>query len=151
MDRSYARHRCKTSLTIALLAMSVASCDIPRDPENTLETVRGDTLTVGVNGDNEPADPKERAALDRLAERLDAELVIRRGELHHLVADLEEGDIDLIGGHFPKTTPFSGEVGLSAPVSTMMLGDRQVKTVFAVRKGENGFLAEVEKAIGNSP
>ena len=145
------RFRNVIAVFIAAAGVTLAGCDLPRDPHGTTEKVRGTTLTVGVEAEEEPSDRRERAALERLADRLDADLVYERGELHRLVKRLEDGKIDLIAGHLPRTTPFAGELGTTAAVSSMTLGDRQVKTVFAIRKGENGFLAEVEKAIGETP
>ena len=49
-----------------------------------------------------------------------------------------------------RFSPFAKEVGTTGPVSSMLLGDKRVKTVFALRKGENGFLMETEKAIGGA-
>jgi len=135
---------------LLLLLPALAGCDLPRDPQGTLDKVRGGTITVGVNADDEPADPRERAALERLAGDVGADLSFRVDELHTLIADLEGGRIDMIAGHIPKTTPFAEKVGLSASVSRMTLGDDEVKTVFAVRKGENGFLTAVETAIGET-
>ena len=112
--------------------------------------LRGQALIVGVTTDDEPSDPDERAAIQRLAKRLDATVEYRRDEIHHQVKALEEGEIHLLAGHLPKTTPFAKEVGTTGPVSSMLLGDKRVKTVFALRKGENGFLMETEKAIGGA-
>lgn len=143
----------KYSPIVALIAClaALSACDLPRDPEQTTQKLRGGTLTVGVGAAEEPDDPRERDILRRLAQRLDAELRYEQGELHWLVSELEEGRVDLIAGRIPKTTPFAKETGLTAPVSAMTLDGRQVKTVFLIRKGENGFLTEVERAIGVSP
>tara|TARA_B100000949_G_scaffold226275_1_gene231430 strand:+ start:580 stop:1017 length:438 start_codon:yes stop_codon:yes gene_type:complete len=141
----------KTKLLAALLlGMALAGCDLPRDPEATTDHVRGKTLIVGITTDDEPSDPKERAAIEQLAERLDAQVEYRRGELHQLVRTLEDGGIHLIAGHIPETTPFATETGLSAPVSSVVVDGERVKTVFAVRKGENGFLTEMETAMGGT-
>lgn len=135
-------------LTSIALAVSLAGCDLPRDPEDTTATVRGGTLIVGVSTDEEPSDPKERAAIERLAERLDAKVEYRSDEIHRQVEALKEGEIQLLAGHIPETTPFASEIGTTAPVSSMELGGERVKTVFALRKGENRFLVETEKAMG---
>ena len=137
-------------IAVALIGLAVAGCDVPADPEHTTEQVRGQTLIVGVTTDDEPSDPDERAAIERLAKRLDATVEYRRDEIHHQVKALEEGEIHLLADHLPKTTPFAKEVGTTGPVSSMLLGDKRVKTVFALRKGENGFLMETEKAIGGA-
>lgn len=131
---------------LALLAL--AGCDVPRDPEGTLSDVRGKTLIVGVNDGNEPADERERAVLERFAESVNADISYHRAEFHRLAADLKNGRIHVIAGHLPKTTPFSKEIGLSVPVSSMELDGERVETVFAVRKGENGLLTSLETALG---
>jgi len=140
----------RLTLVLALLFPALVGCDLPRDPESTLVKVRGGTLTVGIGGPGGPTDPGERAALERLASDVGAEITYHSAELHKLAAELQDGRIDIIAGHLPQKTPFSKELGLSAPVSTTRLGNETVKTVFAVRKGENGFLQAVETAIGES-
>lgn len=135
-------------IAVALIGLALAGCDVPADPEHTTEDVRGKTLIVGITTDDEPSDPDERAAIDRLAKRLDATVEYRRNEIHRQVKALEKGEIHLLAGHLPKTTPFAKEVGTTGPVSSMLLGSKRVETVFALRKGENGFLMETEKAIG---
>jgi hypothetical protein len=131
-----------------LIAMFVISCDVPRDPEGTLEKVRGATLTVGVNGKNELTDERERQVIEHFASSLDAKISYHHGELHQLVAELENGEIDLIAGKLPGQTPFANKLGLSQPVSTTVLDGKTIDTVFAVRQGENGFLFQLEKSAG---
>jgi hypothetical protein len=131
-----------------LVALLIVSCDVPRDPEGTLEKVRGATLTVGVNGQNELTDARERQVIEHFASSLDAKIRYQHGELHQLVAQLENGEIDLIAGKLPGQTPFAKKLGLSQPVSTTVLDGRTVDTVFAVRQGENGFLFQLEKSAG---
>jgi hypothetical protein len=142
--------RATSVLMAAFMGLALAGCDVPADPEHTTDTVRGQTLVVGVTTDDEPSDPDERAAIERLAQRLDATVEYRRDEIHRQVKALEEGEIHLLAGHLPKTTPFAKETGTTVPVSSMLLGGKRVKTVFALRKGENGFLVETEKAIGGA-
>lgn len=143
----------KTSISpiaVTCLLLALAGCDVPRDPEQTLDHVRGATLVVGIGTGDDLTDPRERAAVDRLADELDARTVFRRAEFHRLATELENGEIDMIAGALPENTPFSKRLGLSAPVSSVRLGEREIKTVFAVRKGENGFLKSVETAIGQT-
>ncbi|MFD1694340.1 ABC transporter substrate-binding protein [Roseibium aestuarii] len=137
-----------------LLPLALAACNFPQDPEETLDKVRGGELVVGVNGSSkaDPAagleNPRERAILTRFAERLDARIVLRHDEFHQLAAALEEGEVDLIAGDLPETTPFATRLGLSRPMSETRLRGETVKTVFAVRKGENRFLSLLETVAG---
>ncbi|MFN0264243.1 hypothetical protein ACKTEK_10240 [Tepidamorphus sp. 3E244] len=137
-------------LVILPFLLALGACDMPRDPEGTLDKVRGKELIVGVMNVS-GLDDRETAAIERVAQRLEAEAVLQPGEPHKLVADLNTGHVHLLAGGIPKNTPFKSETGLTAPVSSTVIEGERVETVFAVRKGENGFLAAVERALRSQP
>ncbi|TCD15187.1 hypothetical protein [Oricola cellulosilytica] len=128
---------------------ALLGCELPKDPSRTSQTVRGDVLIVGTDGPVPPENEAEKAALTRLAANLNARLEYRQAGIHALAADLESGEIHVLAGGLPRNTPFKNRFGLSSPVSEVLLDGKREKTVFAIRKGENGFLLQVNKAVGD--
>lgn len=99
-------------LAVALAAAGLlAACDVPRDPEGTLERVRGGTLRVGVADAppwvvaGEPPGGIEPELVRRFAAELGAEVVWRRGAAHELIAALERYELDLVVGGFTEGSP----------------------------------------------
>ena len=97
-------------LCLPLLAAAalLAGCDaleaFPRDPEGTLERVRGGTLRAGilhappwVEALDEPRGP-EAEIVRTLARELDAEVLWVRGAPDQLLLLLEEHELDLLRG-----------------------------------------------------
>jgi hypothetical protein len=129
-----------------LIGAILAGCDLPRDPEETLETVQGQELRVGVLKFGENAE-KDRAIVERLATSLEAKLVYVEGDAHALFEDLKRGHLHLVIGGVPESTPFEKELGLSKPVGTLHGAHEEEDRVMAVRPGENAFLLRVNEVI----
>jgi hypothetical protein len=137
----------KSCVLMAFLMGSIlAGCDLPRDPEKTLETVQGQDLRVGVLKFGENAD-KDRPIVERLARSLGAKLVYVEGDAHALFEDLKRGHLHLVIGGVPESTPFAKELGLSKPVGPLHGAREDEDRVIAVRSGENAFLLQVNEAI----
>lgn len=137
----------KSRVLMAFLMGSVlAGCDLPRDPEETLETVQGQELRVGVLKFGENAD-KDRPIVERLAASLGSKLVYVDGDAHVLFEDLKRGHLHLVIGGVPESTPFAKELGLSKPVGPLHGAHEEEDRVIAIRPGENGFLLRVNQAI----
>jgi hypothetical protein len=134
-------------LLIAILVGSgLAGCDLPRDPEDTLRTVRGRILRVGVLNYGENAD-KDRPIVERLAAGLGSKLVYVEGDAHALFEDLKSGQIHLVIGGVPASTPFGKELGLSKPIGPLHSAHEKEDRVIAVRPGENAFLLQINQVI----
>ena len=129
-----------------LVGFILAGCDLPRDPEQTLETVQGQELKVGVLKFGENAE-NDRPIIERLAASLDAKLTYVDGDAHVLFEDLKRGHLHLVIGGVPESTPFGRELGLSKPVGPLHGAREEEKRVLAVRPGENAFLLRVNQAI----
>jgi polar amino acid transport system substrate-binding protein len=137
----------KPAVLIAFLfGLIPAGCDLPHDPEETLETVQGRELKVGVLKFGENAE-KDRPIIERLAASLDAKLTYVEGDAHVLFEDLKRGHLHLVIGGIPESTPFGRELGLSKPVGPLHGAHEEEKRVLAVRPGENAFLLRVNQAI----
>lgn len=116
----------RTTITgVALLALA-AGCGLPRDPEGTLERVRGGTLRVGVahnppwaslpaNGEAAGVEP---ALVRALAAELDARVEWVGGGEHALLHALEQRELDLVVGGLPARHPSSAKLGFSRPYYT---------------------------------
>jgi hypothetical protein len=137
----------KSRVLMAFLVGSVlAGCDLPRDPEETLETIQGQELRVGVLKFGQNAD-KDRPIVERLGSSLGAKLIYVEGDAHGLFEDLKRGHLHLVIGGVPESTPFAKELGLSKPVGPLHGAYEEENRVLAVRPGENGFLLRVNEVI----
>ncbi len=137
----------KSRVLMAFLMGSVlAGCDLPRDPEETLKTVQGQELRVGVLKFGQNAD-KDRPIVERLAASLGSKLVYVDGDAHALFEDLKRGHLHLVIGGVPESTPFAKELGLSKPVGPLHSTHEEESRVLAVRPGENAFLLRVNEVI----
>lgn len=119
----------------ALLAAgltAVPACDLPRDPEETLERVRGGTLRVGVI-ENEPwtrVDGDEVSGVEadlvrEFAATLDADVAWVLAGPDALEA-LEHFELDLVVGGLDHRDPWKQRVGLTRPwfVEEVCIGER---------------------------
>ncbi|WP_222928365.1 hypothetical protein [Cellulomonas telluris] len=64
------------------------------------------------------------------------------------MADLEEGDVDLLVGGLTASSPWASRVALTRPYVTVPdeHGDEE-NHVMATRAGENAFLVELERFL----
>jgi polar amino acid transport system substrate-binding protein len=106
-----------------LLALALAGCEFPADPEGTLERVRGGTLRVGVVHDPPWADtggggePQgvEPELIRRFAESLDAEVEWHEGTESSLAAALGGFQLDVVVGGLTRTFPYPEDAAMTAP------------------------------------
>jgi hypothetical protein len=129
-----------------LIGLALAGCDLPRDPEETLDTVSGQELRVGVLKFHDNAE-QDRPIVERLAMSLGSKLTYVEGDAHALFEDLKRGHLHLVIGGVPGSTPFGKELGLSKPVGPLHGAHEEEERVLAVRPGENAFLLKVNEAI----
>jgi polar amino acid transport system substrate-binding protein len=108
----------------------LSGCDIPRDPEGTLQRVRGGTMRVGVTeadpfvvltGD-EPSAGVEIALVERFADDIDADIEWTVGSAEELLAALEVRQLDLVVGGLTSTNPWSAQVTFTHPYLTTFSG-----------------------------
>jgi polar amino acid transport system substrate-binding protein len=149
-------------LLAGLVATGVGACGagLPRDPDGTLARVRGGTLRVGVSveppwtespvpvtSDSPDAPPAgiEPTLVADFARSLDAEVQWRVGGEEALVADLEEGRLDVVVGGLTADSPWSQHAALTRPYVTVPgAGGTPEPHVMAAPMGENAFLVELE-------
>ena len=74
-------------LIAAALLVVLAACQLPKDPENTTDTVQGAVLKVGVLQD--PMPDQDLQAVTLIAAALDAEIEWHRENPHQMLDALE--------------------------------------------------------------
>ncbi len=121
MDRSL---RCRPLLPLCLLLLALlAGCDdYPRDPEGTLDRVRGGVLRAGLveqrpwaARDGERLEGVEVALVEALAASLGAEVRWSRDSGTAAFAALQAGELDLLIGGVTESDPWASEVAATRP------------------------------------
>ena len=112
-----------------VLAVLISGCGtIPRDPEGTLERVRGGVLRAGFTVAHPwaagPADDPEGVEVDlveRFAQELGAEVEWFEGSEAELFEALEVRALDLVIGGFDASDPWAASAGVTRPYATTQL------------------------------
>jgi polar amino acid transport system substrate-binding protein len=108
-----------------LLAVGVAGCGIPRDPESTLDRVRGGTLRAGIAA-REPWTTLEGGRpggvevelVERFAAELGATVAWVDGSEADLMAALEVRELDLVVGGLTADTPWQAKAAITRSYAT---------------------------------
>jgi polar amino acid transport system substrate-binding protein len=142
------------TLTLAL----VTACGLPRDPEGTLDRVRGGTLRVGfvvdtpwVTSAGAGAGGIEGSIAAELARGLGAHITWKGGAETPLLTALHDGDLDVVIAGLTKDSPWATQVAFTRPyyVDTTTVHGEPTKLphVLAVRPGENAFQVHLERML----
>ena len=118
----------KAVATVLLVCMAVACGGIPRDPEGTLDRVRGGVLRVGFTDappfaegpDDDPAGV-EVELVKQFAEELGASVEWVKGAEAELFEALEVRALDLVIGGYSSSDPWVASVGVTRPYATTRL------------------------------
>lgn len=111
--------------TAAAVLLATGGCDLPRDPETTLERVTGGTMRVGVS-EHDPwvvLEGEEPAGVEvelvkRFAETIGAEVEWVEGEVEELAGALHVGELDLLVAGLTSSSKISSEGALTHPYLT---------------------------------
>ena len=133
------------------LALALPACDLPRDPEGTLERVQGKFMRVGIVerapwtivGEDGERSGIEVELIRSLAGELDTEIEWTDGPEAEILESIELGNLDLAIGGFTADNPWSSKVSFIQPYFT--LGEDQ--HVMAVPHGENAWIVRVERYL----
>ncbi len=133
-----------------LLLLCLTGCgDIPRDPEGTLERVRGERVirVARIDGAS-PADlARARTVLARLEAATGARSAIRSEPQEPALLALEAGEVDLvIGGRFDMKTPWKTRVTLGPPLDRTETPNGSTAGHIVARNGENAWITLVQRA-----
>lgn len=134
-----------------MLAMIVAGCNLPRDPENSLNRIRRTgVLRAGftvhepwVRLDGDAAAGPEADVVKAFAESLGARVEWHKGSESQLFEALEQYEIDIAIGGFEQANPWAPKLGTTRPY--VEAGGK--KHIVALPPGENRLLVEFERAL----
>jgi polar amino acid transport system substrate-binding protein len=140
---------CKSGI---LLLVSALGCDLPRDPDNTLERVRGGSLRVGV-AHNPPwvivsasgVEGVEPILATGIARQLGARIEWVQGAQSELLSDLHDRKLDLVLGGLTDDLPWKTQVAFSRPFHEDSRTGK--KHVLAAPPGENAWLLYLERQL----
>ncbi len=112
-------------MVVIVVALASVGCGIPRDPEGTLDRVRGATMHVGVT-DNPPwvelgegaPTGLEVELVERFAAGIEAEIEWIEGSEEELFAALEVHELDLVVGGITSVSPWASVAALTHPYLT---------------------------------
>ena len=115
----------KTLLVAVLAALLLTGCGIPRDPESTLDRVRGGTLRVGIT-ESEPWTRLEAGQpggvevelVRRFATEVGARVEWVDGSEADLIAALEVRELDLVVGGLTADTPWQTKAAITRSYAT---------------------------------
>ncbi len=141
-------------LIFLLIASIQLSCNLPKDPANTLNKVKNGNLRVGYSesfpwiylNNNQPAGI-EAEIVNRLAEELNAKIMWTKDTEYDLINLLKDRKIDLVAAGLSDDSPWKSVVGFTRPYYTSEKGERYV---FAVSAGENAWLVYIEKFLSSN-
>lgn len=122
------RIRIAAGLT-ALAIVALSGCQVPQDPDGTLERVRDGTLRVGITHHEpwvvlgDPDDPQgvEPELIRRFAATLNAEIDWFEGSEEALIGALKEGGLDVVAGGLTMKSPWKKEAALTRAYLTTRL------------------------------
>ena len=140
------------SLCAALLGFGLAGCDLPRDPEGTLDRARGGTLRAGAaeaapwvvrrGAGGRPSGP-EAALVEEFARSIDARVEWHWGSSDELLRRLEHRELDVVAAGLTAKSPWKAHVGLTRPWRK----DGENERVLAVAAGENETLFALDRFV----
>ena len=141
----------KRLIPVVLLGVLLAGCDMPRDPNGTIERARGGVLRVGAatappwvvhRTDGRPVG-LEAELVTEFARSLDARVEWHRGSADELLEKLQKRELDVVIAGLTATTPWKTHVGITRPYRK----DHEHERVLAVAAGENATLVALDRLI----
>ena len=104
-------------LASVIAVLLLGGCQYPRDPEGTLDRVRGGTLRVGV-AEVEPWTTVERQLVREFADSISAEVEWVEGTESELIEALAGRQLDVVIGGFTRRSVWMNEAALTRPYLT---------------------------------
>ena len=137
---------------LALLVVVLTACDLPRDPDGSLERARGGTLRVGAAhnppwvsiGSGEP-EGVEVTLVNEIARAAGARIEWHPGAESELLTALKDREIDIVVAGLTDDLPWIAEVGFTRVYYEDPVAKK--KHVMAVAPGENALLVHVERVL----
>jgi hypothetical protein len=136
-----------SSLSLVLLAL--AGCGaLPRDASGTSDRIaQSGKMRVAVLAATPDAAPA-LTLLRNYATSHGARLTRLTGHGEHALHWLEEGKVDVVVGHFAKSSPWQANIAISKPIARTEPEDgKQPVLRIARRNGENALILATDRAI----
>jgi polar amino acid transport system substrate-binding protein len=150
MWRPQGKHSARVAAALWPLVLACACADLPRDPEGTLDRVRGGTLRVGgvdappwIVREGERATGPEAELVEAFARSLGARVEWRWASQDEHMHALERFELDLVAAGLTQATPWRTRVALTRP----WLRRPKERHVLAAPPGENGILTTLGRYI----
>lgn len=134
-------------MVLAASLVALPGCDLPQDQEQTEILVRErGAIRLGRVAGARP-DPVGEAVLAAVSHDIGVGIETREGESERLLSDLEEGELDLVYGHFPQDSPWSRKVYFGQPLGWDSPPPPHTHVPrFVMRNGENRWIMRIERA-----
>ncbi len=141
---------------VALTGCGDGAPTFPTDPDGTLERVRGGELRAGLSphepwttlGPDGAPGGVEVALVEDFAASLGADVTWTTGGEEALVADLEEGRLDVVVGGFTASTPWTSKAAVTVAYTTVTDEHGKPEGHIALAPmGENAFLVALERHL----
>ena len=129
---------------LPLLAAMIGGCDsIPRDPDGTLERVRGDgRFRVGLVAPLGAGDAAlARSFLGGVAAAASARPELERGAAEPLLKRLEGGELDLVIGALDAKSPWKTMVSFLPPLAERETAHGPIHLLAVAPNGENAWIS----------
>lgn len=134
---------------LLLPLLAGAGCDaVPRDVGGTLDAVRQQrVLRVGVIAGSEQAPGFSLAEryLQSIASATGASIHPTAGSMEVLLAQVEQGSLDLAIGEVAHDSPWLDDVAVIEPIAERNVGDRRLGLSAIARNGENRWVMLLEQ------
>ncbi len=134
---------------LSFLVLALTGCGtLPRDASGTSERIaRTHEMRVVVLPATPDAAPA-LALLDDYAASHGAKLTRLSGHGEHALHWLEDGKVDVVVGHFAKSSPWQAGIALSKPIARAEPEDKKQPVLrIARRNGENALILATDRAI----
>jgi hypothetical protein len=137
-------------LLFSLTWLFVACVNLPRDQHGATARIReSGEIVVGVSAEgfvSAEMEAREKMLVEKVGARLNARIVWRKGNAHHLLQDLAELKLALVAASIPCDSPFADRVGMSQPYFKDLTND-ETDYCLAVAPGENRLLLLVDQIL----
>jgi polar amino acid transport system substrate-binding protein len=135
-------------------AVLLAGCQVPADPDGTLDRVSGGTMRVGITESPPWTELRDggRTGIEvdlaeDFARSLDARVEWTEGSEADLVEALERGELDLVIGGLTMRSPWSKHAAFTRPYAEATEQGRKERHVMAAPLGENAWLVRLERFL----
>ena len=127
--------QCPAACSSCSPALALGACQYPRDPEGTLDRVRGGTLRVGISPsepwvtleENQPPAGVEVELIKEFARTVDAEVEWVKGSESDLMEALDGRQLDVVIAGLTRRSVWMHDAALTRPYLTTQIGDRRAR------------------------